>query len=99
MSVIDEKILSLLRCPNSGETLKIADADLIAALNQSILDGNVSNASGEAVSEVIDGGLINQSGTWMAPLYGRIIDLNPTDTIDIRELTLSEQEATEFNHE
>lgn len=89
MSVIDKNILSLLRCPNSGETLKIADADSIAALNQSILDGDVSNAAGESVSDVIDGGLINQSGTWMSPLYGRIIDLNPTDTIDIRGLTQS----------
>ncbi|MFL2869398.1 MAG: hypothetical protein ACJZ8O_01500 [Pirellulaceae bacterium] len=89
MPLVDEHILSILRCPNSGESLSIADDEFIALLNQRILDGQMANATGESVDDVIDGGLVNESATWLSPVYGRIIDLNPTDAIDLQKLALS----------
>ena len=47
MPLVDEHILSILRCPNSGETLSVADDELITLLNQRILDGQVHDATGE----------------------------------------------------
>ncbi len=89
MPLVDEHILSILRCPNSGESLSIADDEFIALLNQRILDGQMANATGESVDDVIDGGLVNESATWLSPVHGRIIDLNPTDAIDLQKLALS----------
>ena len=56
MPLVDEHILSILRCPNSGEALSIADDELISLLNERILGGQVHDANGESVDDVIDGG-------------------------------------------
>lgn len=99
MPLVDEHILSILRCPNSGETLSIADDELIALLNEHILGGQVQAADGESVDDVIDGGLVNESATWLSPVHGRIIDLNPTDAIDLQKLALSRSEPEDDSHE
>ena len=99
MPLFDEHILSILRCPNSGEMLSVADGELITLLNQRILDGQVHDATGESVDDVIDGGLINESATWLSPVHGRIIDLNPTDAIDLQTLALSNSEPQDDSND
>lgn len=99
MPLVDEHILSILRCPNSGEALSIADDELISLLNERILGGQVHDANGESVDDVIDGGLVNESATWLSPVHGRIIDLNPTDAIDLQKLALSRSKPEDDSHE
>jgi len=66
--VIDKNLLDILVCPENHTPLQLADDQLVAKLNEAIAVGDVSNRSGEAVTEPIDGGLVREDGTLLYPI-------------------------------
>jgi uncharacterized protein YbaR (Trm112 family) len=64
--------LAMLRCPETGSTLRAADDELISQLNQLIDSGRLANRAGRAVEKRLDGGLIRDAGDVLYPIYDHI---------------------------
>ena len=58
--MIDAKLLAQLCCPESHQPLKLADGQLVTALNEQISTGTLKNRAGQVVKTKIDGALIRE---------------------------------------
>jgi uncharacterized protein YbaR (Trm112 family) len=70
--MIDPEFLKLLRCPETQQTLEVADAAVVRALNEKIAAGRVSSRGGIAVSQPCDGGLVRKDGKVLYPIRQEI---------------------------
>jgi uncharacterized protein YbaR (Trm112 family) len=65
---ISKELLDILLCPDSKQPLTLADAALLATLNQRIHQGTLQNRGGTAVSAPIDGGLVREDRRYLYPI-------------------------------
>lgn len=65
---IDENLLSILCCPATKQTLRIADESLVLKINQAVSRGILVNVGQKLVSEKIEGGLIRSDGKLVYPI-------------------------------
>lgn len=70
--MIDKELLDILACPETKESVSIADPSLIAAINAAITAGSLKNRAGEAVTEPIDGGLVREDGKYLYAIRDEI---------------------------
>lgn len=66
--MIDKELLKILACPQTHQPLHEASAEVLAKLNQAIESGSVKNVGGEAVTEVLTGGLVREDGKIVYPI-------------------------------
>lgn len=83
--MISEDLLSILRCPVTHQPLHAADSSLLARLNAKIEAGQVVNRLGEAISQPLDGGLVNQAGTLLYAVRDDIPCLLTDEAIDLEQ--------------
>ena len=62
----------MLRCPESGQRLALAEPALVDRLNTAIAGGQVSNRAGRLVTEIVDGALRREDGLWLYPVRGDV---------------------------
>lgn len=65
---IDKDLLAILCCPDTKQDVSLADADVVARLNERIRNGMVTNKAGQPVQEPIDGGLIRADNAVLYPI-------------------------------
>ena len=63
MAMISDDFLDLLRCPLNHGRLLNAEPSLVERLNEAIAAGDVRNRAGDAVTEKLDGGLVDEGKT------------------------------------
>ena len=80
-----ESLLSLIQCPVTASRLRVADSELISQLNSRIDRGRLCNEIGQVLKDRLDGGLVNEVGSLMYPVYGGIPWLMKDDGIRIQE--------------
>ena len=56
--MIDEGLLKILCCPETHQSLTVADAALVARLNDGVASGVLKNHGGKVVEEKLDGALV-----------------------------------------
>ena len=66
------ELLDILCCPETHQPLQMADAGMIAALNEKIKAGQVKNRGGKPVLEAIEAGLVRQDRKFLYPVRGNI---------------------------
>jgi len=66
--MVDAELLEILACPEDKTPVRIAEAGIIAALNERIRQGAVKNRGGEAVSEELTEGLVREDGKLLYPV-------------------------------
>ena len=66
--MVDQALLDILVCPETKQSLRVAEAATLERLNTSIQAGSVTNRGGDVVSEPLDGGLIREDGTVLYPV-------------------------------
>ena len=71
-SVISKELLDILVCPETHRPLQLADAPLIAQLNEAVAAGQLKNAAGETVESQLDGGLVRDDGQVLYPVLDGI---------------------------
>ncbi|QDV47234.1 hypothetical protein Enr13x_71430 [Stieleria neptunia] len=81
--MLDEKLLRLVQCPISGQTLQISPAALIVALNEKIAQGLVRDASDQLVESALDQGLTTADGARLYPVRGGIPTLIADAAIEL----------------
>ena len=83
--MIDQKLLTLIQCPNSGQTLNIAPDELVANLNQKIAAGSVRDRSDQLVKDTFEQGLITEDGARLYPVRGGIPTLVADSAIELNK--------------
>jgi uncharacterized protein YbaR (Trm112 family) len=66
--MVDAELLEILACPEDKTPVRLAEADLIEALNARIRQGGVKNQGGEVVTEEITEGLVREDGKRLYPV-------------------------------
>ena len=63
--MIDRQLLDILACPETHETVALADEALVDTVNRRIEAGQLLNRAGDKVTEPIDGGLVRGDGRYL----------------------------------
>jgi uncharacterized protein YbaR (Trm112 family) len=66
--MVDPDLLHILVCPDSKQSLKEADADLVKRLNVALAAGSVRNRAGEVARGPLDGALVREDGGLLYPV-------------------------------
>ncbi len=69
---MQHQIMQLLVCPQARESLKMADHDLLALVNQAIGQGQVTNCAGARVVSSVSAGLVRTDGAVLYPVINGI---------------------------
>lgn len=84
--MIDKELLEILVCPTDHTPLSLADAALVARVNQAIAAGRVENQGGRRVEQPIAGGLVRRDGTLLYPIVDAIPVLLVDEAIPLGQL-------------
>lgn len=85
--MVNSHLLQILRCPQDHSELSLADAALVARINERIAKGGLSTMGGQPVKKALDGGLVRAAGDLMYPIIGGIPVMLADEAIDISQLT------------
>jgi uncharacterized protein YbaR (Trm112 family) len=66
--MLDPELLKILCCPETNQSLALADPALIEQLNREIAAGQLRTRADAPVSEQIDGGLLRADGRFLYPI-------------------------------
>jgi uncharacterized protein YbaR (Trm112 family) len=66
--MVDPELLEILACPEDKTPVRLAEAEVLEALNERIRQGGVQNRGGETVSEEIVEGLVREDGKYLYPV-------------------------------
>jgi uncharacterized protein YbaR (Trm112 family) len=66
--VVDQSLLDILVCPETKQTLTVADPAVLDRVNAAIRGGGVTNRGGQALSAPIVAGLLRKDGAVLYPV-------------------------------
>ena len=69
---MDKKFLNSLKCPITGQNLRLSNKISVEHVNQGIHKGKVKFFHGAIVSEKIETGIINEGSTYLYMVKGDI---------------------------
>jgi uncharacterized protein YbaR (Trm112 family) len=84
--LVNTSLLQILRCPQDHSELSLADAALVARVNEQIAAGTISTVGGQSLKKSVDGGLIRAAGDLMYPVIGGIPVMLADEAIDVSQL-------------
>ena len=84
---ISQELLDILACPETKQPLALADPALLAALNDRIRQGTLTNRGGATVSDAIDGGLVREDRRYLYPIRDDIPIMLIDEAIPLNEGT------------
>lgn len=70
--MLHPEFINDLCCPETKQRVHLADATLIASLNDRISSGQARNRGGQPIGEKIDAGLLRQDGKFLYPIRRNI---------------------------
>ena len=85
--MIAQGLLDILCCPETHQTLALAEPSLIQNLNQRIDAGQVRNRSGKVVAERLDGGLVRSDRQVLYPVRQQIPIMLIDESIALEGMT------------
>ena len=65
---MNAELLAVLRCPETRQSLALADEAVIARLNAQVAAGALRNAAGQGVAAKFDAGLVRADGRAFYPM-------------------------------
>jgi len=66
--MVNPELLEILVCPETKQTLKVADADILEQVNQAADGGGLKNQGGDRVKGRIQEGLVREDGKVLYPV-------------------------------
>jgi len=67
--MIDPKLIEILRCPETLQTVRLAEPAALAALNRQIAAGSIATRSGKLIREPVEAGLVRADGQFLYPIH------------------------------
>ena len=66
--MLNPELLEILVCPETKQTLKLADAGTLEKVNQAVASGGLKNQGGNRVKDRIEEGLVREDGNVLYPV-------------------------------
>jgi uncharacterized protein len=66
--MLDQELLKIMCCPETHQPVSLADAPLIAKLNEHITAGQCRNRAGQVIQEKIESGLVRTDRKFLYPI-------------------------------
>ncbi len=66
--MIDPDLLKIMCCPETHQSISLAEPSLVEKLNQHITTGQLRNRAGQIVQEKIEGGLVRADNKYLYPI-------------------------------
>ncbi len=66
--MLNPELLKILVCPETKQTLKLADAQVLQRVNLAVGRGNLRNRGGRRVKEEFQEGLVREDGKVLYPV-------------------------------
>ena len=85
-SAVNEKLLTILRCPEDNSEVRPADEALVASLNAAIRAGRLQNQAGHTVTKPIDSGLVRATGDLLYPIVDQIPVMLQDEAIPLNQV-------------
>ena len=70
--MIDADLLKILCCPETHQSLTLAEGTLLQRLNDQIASATLTNRAGKPVTRPCDGGLLRKDGQFVYPICAGI---------------------------
>ncbi len=70
--MLDAALVAMLACPETRQPLRLAEPELVAAVNWAIAAGNATNRAGVTIREPVDGLLVRDDGVVAYPVREEI---------------------------
>ena len=86
LTVINDQLLEILRCPQDQSTLLPAEPELVERTNRAIAAGQLVNLAGQQIENPIDGGLVRAAGDVMYLVVDDIPVMLPDEAIALSQL-------------
>ncbi|MBB3209892.1 uncharacterized protein YbaR (Trm112 family) [Rhodopirellula rubra] len=84
--MITPDILPILRCPFGGDSLVLAEPELVERVNEAISAGAARDQLGTRVETPIDAGMVNSAKDRLYPVRENIATLIADSAIQIKDL-------------
>lgn len=85
--MLDAELIELLVCPETKQSLRRADTDVLTRLNEAIADGRVQNRGGSSVSVPLESALVRDDGRLLYPVREDIPIMLLDESIELDELS------------
>jgi uncharacterized protein YbaR (Trm112 family) len=82
---MQEWIIEILRCPQSGGKLTLVPDESISKLMELSRAGKLFTVMGRTVSDFSSQGLVSENGRWLYRIDQEIICLLPEEAIDLKD--------------
>ena len=69
---MNPELLSILRCPETRQTLAVAEPAVVERLNAQVTAGQLRNRAGQPVTAKLDGGLVRADGKALYPVRNNV---------------------------
>ena len=66
--MLNPELLEILVCPETKQTLKLADAGALERVNQAVATGGLKNQGGNRVKDRMEEGLVREDGNVLYPV-------------------------------
>ena len=81
--MIHAELLEIVRCPETKQKLKEAEATLIEKLNAQIDKGELKQRDGQVLAAKLDGGLLREDGKLLFPIRNDVPVLLMHEAIEV----------------
>ncbi len=81
---IDPELLEILVCPETGQPLTVASAELLERLNATVEDGSAVTRGGEAVTQPVTEGLVREDGRVLYPIRQGIPIMLIDESVEVK---------------
>ena len=82
----DDFLLEILVCPETHQTLTLADPEQLGRFSQAVQEGQITNRGGDKVEGEVDGLLIRQDGQIGFPIRDGIPEMLLDRAVKIEDL-------------
>ncbi len=70
--MLPESLLSVIVCPETHQSLRVAEEAMLTALNKRLSAGQLNNRGGELLTQPLEAGLVREDGKYLYPVLGGI---------------------------
>lgn len=85
--MIEPKLVAVLRCPETGQRLEIAQKTLVQQVNAEIRSGRLRDHQDQKIDREIGDGLVTGDGARLYPIRDEIPTLIVDESIPLQQLS------------
>lgn len=85
-AMLDPELLEILVCPETKQSVTLADDELLDRVNRSVDQGTLVNRGGETIEDKMDGGLVREDRAVMYPVRDGIPIMLVDEAVSLQDI-------------